>query len=320
MTEQGGGAIPRERVRLGRDWRQLAVPQRQPASESLCALRRPMSPGAAGSCACGGSGYQLLATGATIGASLCSCVRNCPGCAGRARLLEGNDSRPCRLPPPNVVVNLINAAHIPARYHGATLAGFSNFSRNGREVVQGLSRWLEGFKPSGERGLVMEGPVGVGKTYLLAALAKELAARGHSVRFTDFFQLLGELKAGFAAGKADAAQLQPLIDVDVLFIDEMGKGRNTDFELTVLDQLVCGRYNQNKPIVGSTNYHLSRRGYVVRDDLDRHPGGSGGAFASDQFTSLEQRIGSRIFSRLREMSQFLLLEGDDFRRLEVPGK
>ena len=46
------------------------------------------------------------------------------------------------------------------------------------------------------------------------------------------------------------------MDVDILFIDELGKGRNTDFELTILDQLVMGRYNQNKMIVASTNCHL----------------------------------------------------------------
>ena len=37
----------------------------------------------------------------------------------------------------------------------------------------------------------------------------------------------------------------------------MGKGRNSDWEMSILDQLVMGRYNQNKVVVASTNYNLA---------------------------------------------------------------
>lgn len=265
---------------------------------------------------CKGKGYTVGPKGALAHADLCKCVSECPACFGRARQVEGNSSKACHTPAPNVVVNLVNAAMIPARYADASLGSFSNFSGNGRAFMGELNRWRKNFTPVKSPGLVIEGPVGVGKTYVLAALAKEFAEKGWSVRFTDFFQLLGELKAGFSQGKADSAQLQPLIDVDVLVIDELGKGRNTDFELTVLDQLVCGRYNQSKTIIASTNYRLKSRtgAHAYNIDLDRAAGGGGSEFASDRFEGLEQRIGQRIFSRLREMTLFMELNGDDYRR------
>lgn len=268
---------------------------------------------------CGGKGYKISAEGASAHADLCSCVKECAACFGRARMTDPNDpnsSTSCHTPAPNVVVNLINAAHIPARYATASLEGFQNFSGNGRNVIGELTRWKSRFTPVRGMGLLVEGPVGVGKTYLLAALAKDFAERGMSVRFTDFFQLLGQLRAGFSEGKADHTQLKPLIDVDVLFIDELGKGRNTDFELTVLDQLVCGRYNQSKTIVATTNYKLRYRGYANMD-LERPQGNGPGEFGSDRFEGLEQRIGPRIFSRLREMTQFVEMNGDDFRRRDA---
>ncbi len=277
-----------------------------------CSLKRTLA-------CCQGKGYTIAAQGSVAHATLCRCVRECPACFGRARIVDGNDSRVCQSPPPNVVVNLINAAMIPARYAEASVGQFQNYSGNARQVLSEIARWRSSFTPVRGRGLVIEGPVGVGKTYLLAALAKDFAEKGLSVRFTDFFQLLGELKAGFSAGKADAAQLAPLIDVDLLFIDELGKGRNNDFELTVLDQLVCGRYNQGKSMIASTNYRLAPRNaaHAYNIDLDRASGGGPSEFASDRFENLEQRVGSRIFSRLREMSLFMELTGEDFRRRET---
>lgn len=304
-----------KRIVLDRAWLKGGAAAEAQANDALRALTCNLKK--AKPC-CGGKGYRIALQGALAHAELCSCVRECSACCGRARLLDGNDSKACRQPSPNVVVNLINAAHIPARYADAEVGSFRNFSGNAREVLAEISRWKSRFRPVQSQGLVIEGPVGVGKTYLLAALAKEFAEQGWSVRFSDFFQLLGELKAGFSEGKADAQQLQPLIDVDVLFIDELGKGRNNDFELTVLDQLVCGRYNQNKTIIASTNYRLkaSPGAHLYNYELDSKPGSSGD-FAGERFTNLEQRIGPRIYSRLKEMTQFVELTGVDYRRREA---
>src|SRR5690606_37118693 len=148
------------------------------------------------------------------------------------------------------------------------------------------------------KGIVISGPVGVGKTFIMASLAHYFAEKGMSVRFTDFFQLLGDLRSGFSEGKADASQLAPLIDVDVLVIDEMGKGRGKDFEKTILDQLICGRYNQNKTIIASTNYSLTatKTGGSYNIPLDA-TSRSPGDFDPDQFGTLEERIGARMYSR-----------------------
>ena len=153
------------------------------------------------------------------------------------------------------------------------------------------------FNPKEPPGIILGGPVGVGKTYLLAAIAKNFAARGMTVRFVDFFQLLNEIKGAYADSKSDANILKPLINVDVLFIDELGKGRSSDWEMSIIDQLVMGRYNQNKIIVASTNYGLKPAKHIPlsQKDLSQE---SFGSFNLDRFESLETRIGERIYSRL----------------------
>ena len=105
---------------------------------------------------------------------------------------------------------------------------------------------------------------------------------------------------------------------DVLFIDELGKGRNIEWEQTILDQIVNGRYNRGKVIVSTTNY----RHDVVADQ--KSPQSSFNRILDDQasfkksdnagFDSLLSRVGPRIFSRLNEMSEYFTLSGHDHRR------
>lgn len=275
-----------------------------------CAIEQQLS-------CCNGVGFHLDTSGAFTTAQLCACIATCPLCYGQTRRMQNGVMVNCRDLIPQRVVNLINAAEIPARYGMARLETFANFSGNGSEVVQSVNKWLQSFTPQDQKGLVITGPVGVGKTYLLAAIAKGLIKKGLAVRFVDFFQLLNDLKAAYAADQADANVLKPLINIDVLIIDELGKGRNSDWELSVLDQLVMGRYNQRKTIIASTNYPL-QGGETPSSHLYQRPldfgGESKAQFANDMFTPLETRVGKRIFSRLCEMTQFIELRGEDFRR------
>ena len=267
---------------------------------------------------CKGLGFSLSRKGPIVGATLCKCVTECPVCYGQARKVTAKGTILCRNPSPPRIVNIINGANIPARYYSAQLKGFTNNTGNGSEVMQQLNRWLDTFSLSdSQKGLILEGPVGVGKTYLLAALGKELAYRGIEVKFIDFFQLLNKLKTYYAASKMEEDPLEPLINVDVLFIDELGKGRSTDFELSIIDQLVMGRYNQNKTIVASTNFRArpDLRGgrSLPNPQAFDHMSNNRSSFSLDQNESLCNRVGDRIYSRLMETTIVMEMTGEDFR-------
>ena len=262
---------------------------------------------------CHGRGFRLEASGTYTKARLCDCVVTCPRCYGKAMKIEGGKSKPCRDFSPRRFVNIINGASIPSRYGDASLENFANLSGNGREIIQFAKDWCRNFTPNVSKGVIIGGKVGVGKTYLISAIAKSLAKRGFTVKFVDFFQLLTQLKAGYANDQADASLIQPLIDVDVLIIDELGKGKSSDWELSILDQLVMGRYNQKKIMVASTNYGLrSGKTGVVGGRYEGESGGKG--FSLDELESLEYRVESRIYSRLLETSVFWEMSGDNYRQ------
>jgi DNA replication protein DnaC len=260
---------------------------------------------------CQGKGVSFKIKGPYTSAELCLCVNSCAKCGGKAQYLDTtNKIKSCILPLPNKICSLINSAHIPARYHQANLIQLKS-NKNTTKFYRTLKHWLSKYsnKNYSLKGLLICGNIGIGKTYILASLAKEIAFRGFSVRFVDFFQLISEIKACYSDHQSEQILLTPLLRVDVLIIDELGKGRNTDYERTILDQLIMGRYNQNKTIIASTNYAISPQKHQQQEQVIS-------SFELNDAEHLEQRVGNRIYSRLIETTYFAEIKGNDIRKQE----
>ena len=98
--------------------------------------------------------------------------------------------------------------------------------------------------------------------------------------------------------------------VQVLVIDELAKGRNTDWELTILDHFISTRYNDDdKVTLVTTNFKDKLDKPVVSSNRNEKQG------LSDAYKkyNLEEKIGARIYSRLMEMCKKINLEGKDYR-------
>jgi DNA replication protein DnaC len=267
----------------------------------------------------GHRGVFLESDGVYVRAKLCKCAETCGVCCGTCvKPQVGGGVVECNQPSPLRAVGSINDARIPARYLDADLKKFANFSGSGKQVIAQLARWIENFTPGKSSGILLTGSVGVGKTFILSAIAKTLALKGVSVRFADFFQLVNELRESYSAERKDgASSLKPLHEYDVLIIDELGKGRNSEWEVSIADSLISDRYNGNKCIIASTNYSLKDTvSEVAQRQIDIWSNSSAAAnqMNTDQFESLVKRLGPRIYSRLKEMTIFLELSGEDFRR------
>ncbi len=198
-----------------------------------------------------------------------------------------------------------NDAGIPARHAGSTRTSF-NMDRSTGSVLAATTKWLAQYNPGGEnRGFVLHGEVGRGKTHLLVAVLRELVFKvGVGVRFVEFSHLLAALKAGFDEGRGAEEVLRPLVEVEVLAIDELGKGRNTDFEQMVIDELVSRRYNAGGVILATTNYGPgSGTGLRTLNAGD----------AEIRTQTLVDRVGHRVYSRLRETADFIEMGGEDYR-------
>ena len=103
--------------------------------------------------------------------------------------------------------------------------------------------------------------------------------------------------------------IEPHLQTDILIIDDMGKGRNSDWELSILDMLISERYNRNQIIMITTNFTETEENTLKEKIRNREK------TENEQFIveTIHTRIGDRIHSRLKEMCYFENLLGQDRR-------
>lgn len=133
-------------------------------------------------------------------------------------------------------------------------------------------RWGEMFKEN--IGVLLFGPVGTGKSFAASCICNELLGRHVSVAATSFARVLNVLQSSFA-GRQEV--LDRLGRFQLLFINDLGAERNSEFSLEQVFSVVDSRYRAQKPIVITTNLTLK------------------------QLESPENMAYARIFNRVLEM-------------------
>jgi DNA replication protein DnaC len=258
---------------------------------------------------CEAHGYTLTRQGDFAVATVAKQDESCPECQGtgllRSKVTENGRAydvvQPCPRAKMVARANALTHARIPAVHVNAA---FDNFRPSNVEQARALQIVSDfAFRFPQTRGYVLSGPVGTGKTHLLSATLKHLALEsGARVAYVEISLLFAQIRRGFQDGKSGGEIIGPLSQVEVLAIDELGKGRGSPFELDTLDELIARRYNAGRVTLFATNYSLkspedrAQRGYITTEAL---------VDASKDSKLLCDRIGDRIYSRLCEMCEFV---------------
>ena len=100
------------------------------------------------------------------------------------------------------------------------------------------------------------GRPGLGKTHLAVSVHQDADSGQRSgLQICGFFQLLSDIRFGYSQDLSEQAIINPYVAAPILLIDELAKGRNTEWELTMLDQIISSRYNAaDKITLFTTNY------------------------------------------------------------------
>ena len=144
---------------------------------------------------------------------------------------------------------LLRAAQIPKRYEYCSLENFDNPRKNqklkqAKVVAKGYAK-----EYPLDYGLLFVGPSGVGKTHLaVSVLRKLIEVKGIEGRFYDFHHLLQEIQSTYESlsKSSKSAVLQPVLNIEVLLLDELTAPRPTDWMRETLAYVINSRYNDKK--------------------------------------------------------------------------
>lgn len=243
----------------------------------------------------------------------------CPDCEGRGWVIEPDGgagrARPCGCRRQDLIPHLVSLSGIPSRYSRCTLENFD--TTNNEQLLRAKSlcqRYIESFvREDGEfceSGLLLIGAAGVGKTHLAVAVLAELTRR-YALRglFADFTSLIHQIQSTFdpTSGESKHEILDPIMEADLLVLDELGAQKPTAWVSDVLYLIMNGRYTRRLPTLFTTNYRLAADAEPQGGELDKMP-------AAGRRESLSQRIPGRLVSRLYEMAQPIEISAADFRR------
>jgi DNA replication protein DnaC len=262
--------------------------------------------------------FKVVADGDTCKAALTDPDWVCPLCRGRGGEMALDEQNyevfdPCACKAALSRINLFDRAQIGRRFADSTFSRFTPHNPGQTRALDDLTVFPQMYSVGQRQGYLLWGPVGTGKTHLMVALFRVLTLEyGVPCVFVDFGQLLNDIRRTFRGERKEADIMRPLQDAAVLLVDELGKGRATEWELNVLDDIVSRRYNANKTTMFTTNFEprAARGGR----------GGPNPAYGQRQASSnaasesLADRVGERIYSRLHEMCVFLEVPGHDHRR------
>ena len=113
-------------------------------------------------------------------------------------------------------------------------------------------RYAQNFTPQAGN-LLFSGATGLGKTFLSACIARQVADRGYSVVYETAIRLFSDFESEKFGGEEQRGLSRKYLACDLLIIDDLGTEMTTQFTISALYNVVNTRMMENRATIISTN-------------------------------------------------------------------
>lgn len=179
-------------------------------------------------------------------------------------------------------------AGVPEKYIATNLEGFDAPTAEHLHwkgiIGEYIDRLLAGKLK--KKGLVMFGPVGSGKSYMLSIIARHYCEMGQRHEWIDSQDYIAKLRDAITSGGVETIRHE-IASIPVLFLDDLGKERMSEFAIDHLTYLIDYREKHDSPTYIATNLDCGPKPH------------------QDSRCEFGRYIGDRIFSRLHSLCAFL---------------
>lgn len=171
----------------------------------------------------------------------------------------------------------VGEAGIPERFCNRTLASYHANTDGQRKALAFATRYAGSLAEvfATGRSALFIGKPGTGKTHLAVGIGMQAMEEGRTVLFCTVLSALRRIKATWAKGAAESESeaIDLLAGVDLLILDEVGVQFGSDFEKTLMFEVLNERYNRRNPTILISNLDVA---------------------------GVRAHLGDRVYDRLRE--------------------
>ncbi|WP_409289718.1 primosomal protein DnaI [Peribacillus sp. SCS-37] len=190
---------------------------------------------------------------------------------------------------------LIQSLYVPKEILSASIADYDYNTRERLAALEKAHEFVENYNPGTKlKGLYLHGKFGVGKTYLLGAIANELARKRISsllIYVPDFMrEIKNSISDNTLSEKLDMVKKAPVLMLDDIGAETMSSwGRDE-----VLGPVLQFRMLEDLPTFFTSNFDLNQ--------LKNH-------LTVSQRGEIEEVKAARIMERIRYLAEPVLLDG-----------